>query len=99
MGMNWGIQFTYDGKHLTGNGWRGTSYIQENAYLHENDARQAMDNTFWSVPAPAQNAFIREQLTLSVGEYIYGFGEKFTVTTVPSANSVSCTERSWTRKR
>ena len=26
-------------------------------------------------------------------------GEKFTVTTVPSENSVSCTERSWTRKR
>jgi len=77
-GMNWNVQFTYDGKHLTGGGWRATSYIQENAYLHENRVREAMDNTFWSVPAAPQNAFMREQLTLSVGEYIYGFGEKFT---------------------
>ena len=77
-GMDWKVQFTYDGRHLTGGGWRATSYIQQNAYLHENDQRQTMDNTFWSIPAPAKGAFVREQLTLSVGEQIYGFGEKFT---------------------
>ena len=77
-GMNWDVRFTYDGRHLTGGGWRATSYIQENAYLREAEARTRLDDTFWSLPAPAAGTFIREQLTLSVGEYIYGFGEKFT---------------------
>ena len=77
-GMSWNVQFTYDGKHLTGGGWRAASYIQENAYLHDARMRETMDDTFWSIPTPPQNAFVREQLTLSVGEYIYGFGEKFT---------------------
>lgn len=77
-GMNWNVRFTYDGKLLTGGGWRATSYIQENAYAAENRARTAMDDTFWSLPAQKENAYVREQLTLSVGEYIYGFGEKFT---------------------
>ena len=77
-GQSWNVRFTYDGKLLTGGGWRATSYIQENAYLAENRQRQAMDDTFWSVPADPHKAYLREQLTLSVGEYIYGFGEKFT---------------------
>lgn len=77
-GMNWDVRFTYDGRHLTGGGWRATSYIQENAYLREAEARTRLDDTFWSLPAPAAGTFVREQLTLSVGEYIYGFGEKFT---------------------
>lgn len=77
-GMNWNVAFTYDGKHLTGGGWRATSYIQENALVTENRMRTAMDDTFWSVPADPRSAFLREQLTLSVGEYLYGFGEKFT---------------------
>ena len=77
-GMDWGVRFTYDGRLLTGGGWRATSYIQESAYLAEAHARETLDDTFWSVPAPAQKAFVREQLSLSVGEYIYGFGEKFT---------------------
>lgn len=77
-GQNWNVRFTYDGKLLTGGGWRSTSYIQENAYLAENRCRSAMDDTFWSIPADTRKAYMREQLTLSVGEYIYGFGEKFT---------------------
>ena len=77
-GKDWKVQFTYDGRHLTGCGWRSASYIQQNAYLAEAYAREAMDDSFWSVPAPAQTAYLREQLTLSVGEYIYGFGERFT---------------------
>jgi len=76
--MNWDVRFTHDGKLLTGGGWRATSYIQENAFLAEAHAHETLDDTFWSVPAPAQKAYVREQLTLSVGEYIYGFGEKFT---------------------
>ncbi len=77
-GMNWNVQFTYDGRHLTGGAWRSASYIQEDALTAENRTRSAMDSSFWSVPAFPGKAFLREQLTLSVGEYIYGFGEKFT---------------------
>lgn len=77
-GMSWNVQFTYDGKHLTGGGWRATSYIQENASVTENRIRAAADDTFWSIPADLRSAYMREQLALSVGEYIYGFGEKFT---------------------
>lgn len=77
-GQSWNVQFTYDGKLLTGGGWRATSYIQESAYLAGNRAYDALDNTFWSVPADPRKAYMREQLTLAVGEYIYGFGEKFT---------------------
>ena len=77
-GPEWNIIFSYDGKKLTGSGWRSLSYIQEDALTTENRTRSAMDASFWSIPADPCGAFLREQLTLSVGEYIYGFGEKFT---------------------
>lgn len=77
-GMGWSVQFTYDGRHLTGGGWRATSYIQEGAYLRQANAQEHLDDTFWSIPAQTKLGCMREQLTLSVGEYIYGFGEKFT---------------------
>lgn len=77
-GREWNVRFTYDGRLLTGCGWRSASYIQENAYVTENRMRAAMDSSFWSVPVNRSGAYLREQLSLSVGEYIYGFGEKFT---------------------
>ena len=77
-GREWHIEYTYAGKHLTGCGSRGTSYIQQNAFLTECSVRAAMDDTFWSIPADPNGRFLREQLTLSIGEYLYGFGEKFT---------------------
>lgn len=77
-GTEWDVRFTYDGRLLTGGGWRSASYIQENAFETENRIRSAADKSFWSVPANRCGAYIREQLKLSVGEYIYGFGEKFT---------------------
>ena len=77
-GTAWDVRFTYDGRLLTGGGWRSASYIQENAFETENRIRSAADKSFWSVPANRCGAYIREQLKLSVGEYIYGFGEKFT---------------------
>ena len=77
-GAEWKVSFSYNGKHLTGCGWRSASYIQENAFTAENRRRSSMDDTFWSLPADTQSAYVREQLTLSVGEYVYGFGERFT---------------------
>ena len=77
-GMSWKVTYAYDGKHLTGGGWRATSYIQESAYVTQSRTQAHLDDTFWSVPADPRGTYMREQLTLSVGEYIYGFGEKFT---------------------
>ncbi|MCQ2407665.1 MAG: alpha-xylosidase [Oscillospiraceae bacterium] len=101
-GQSWNVKFTYDGKLLTGGGWRSTSYIQENANRIENRTRTAMDQTFWSVPADPRGAFVREQLTLSVGEYVYGFGEKFTpfvkngqTVEIWNADGGTCSEQSY----
>lgn len=101
-GQAWNVKFTYDGKLLTGGGWRATSYIQESAYLAGNRAYDALDNTFWSVPADPRKAYMREQLTLSVGEYIYGFGEKFTpfikngqTVEIWNADGGTCSEQSY----
>ena len=77
-GKSWDIRFTYDGRKLTGSGWRSLSFIQEDALTTENRVRSAMDASFWSIPADPRGVYLREQLELSVGEYIYGFGEKFT---------------------
>ncbi len=77
-GMQWKTEFSYQGKYLTGNSGRSTSYIEENPF-HAN-ARTAVqtEDLFFNPPADSRNAYIREQLSLDVGECIYGFGEKFT---------------------
>ena len=101
-GEQWNVRFTYDGKFLTGCGWRSASFIQENAYVTENRIRSAADNSFWSIPADPRGTFIREQLDLSVGEYIYGFGEKFTpfvkngqTVTVWNSDGGTCSDQSY----
>lgn len=77
-GFQWNVEYSYDGKRLTGAAWRCTSYIEENKYRA--DARMAAqrDDQFFNDPVDPHTAYIREQLALDVGENIYGFGEKFT---------------------
>ncbi|MCQ2416220.1 MAG: alpha-xylosidase [Oscillospiraceae bacterium] len=101
-GDSWNVEFSYDGKHLTGCGWRSASYIQENAFLTECKQHMAQDAPFWEAPVPAHAAYVREQLTLSVGEYIYGFGEKFTpfvkngqTVEIWNADGGTCSEQSY----
>lgn len=76
--FNWNIQYYYNDKKLTGGAWRSASVINENQFRVSNRLNYMQDDTFWSYPQDTRNSFIREQLTLSVGECIYGFGEKFT---------------------
>ncbi|GCF08908.1 alpha-xylosidase [Dictyobacter arantiisoli] len=52
----WNVEFTYDGRRLTGSGDRSTAHITTD------------DGT----------TYMREQLDLAVGEYVYGLGERFT---------------------
>lgn len=74
----WSVQYYYKNRKLTGGGWRATSIIDESKFRVSNRLKVQEDDTFWSYPQDKRSTYIREQLTLSVGEYIYGFGEKFT---------------------
>jgi len=77
-GSEWNVEYFYRDKKLTGGAWRSTSYVKESRYKAE--ARMALqkDDEFFSYPVDPHASYIREQLTLSVGECIYGFGERFT---------------------
>ncbi len=77
-GIDWGVTFSYDGKPLTGGGFRSTSYIEENKFLTQARLAVQTDDQFFNFPADRRSAYIREQLTLDVGECVYGFGERFT---------------------
>ena len=77
-GYDWDVEFSYKGKRLTGGAWRATSYIEENQFRADNRVNSMRDDNFWGYPADENHTYIREQLTLGLGECIYGFGEKFT---------------------
>lgn len=101
-GQSWDVSYTYKGKRLTGGAWRSTSYIQENRFRAENRCHAKCDDTFWSDPADPRSTYIREQLALSVGECIYGFGEKFTTfvkngqtVDIWNADGGTCSEQSY----
>ncbi len=78
---SWGVEYYYDGRHLTGGSYRALTYIEESKSHAKRRLDTQIDDTFWSYPQDKNTSYLREQLTLSVGEYIYGFGEKFTTFT------------------
>lgn len=55
-GEGWQVEFYYDGKRLTGSGYRAPATILD----------------------ADKQPYMREQLDLGVGEYVYGLGERFT---------------------
>lgn len=77
-GQNWEVKYYYKDKLLTSSGYRCTTYVQESKFRA--DARLSIleDDNFWAFPADTNTSYVREQLTLGIGECIYGFGEKFT---------------------
>ena len=95
---NWDVTYYYKDKKLTSGGWRSTGVIKESAFKQQARLAVQADDTFWSYPADEHRTYIREQLDTTVGEYFYGFGEKFTTFTkkgqkmefpVPPAVSIS----------
>ncbi len=76
--FDWDVEFSSNGKRLTGSAWRCASYIEENKYLTAAKLSTQTDDAFFNEPKNASSCFIREQLMLDVGECVYGFGEKFT---------------------
>jgi len=73
----WLVEYFYGDKKLTSSGWRTTSVIKEDKFRMQKRLDFAAADEFWSYPQEAVTSYIREQLSLSVGECIYGFGEKF----------------------
>lgn len=71
------IQYYYKNKHMTGNGHKTLSYIKENKYSFLNRMESSSNKRFYDY-TDSRNTYLREQLSLDVGEYVYGFGEKFT---------------------
>src|SRR5690606_14639680 len=55
-GDEWKVDYIYDDRRLTGNGWRGAATIE----------------------VEGEGDYMREQLDLGIGEYVYGMGERFT---------------------
>ena len=76
--FNWNVQYYYKDKRLTGGAWRSASIINESKFKTSARLNSMQDDTFWSYPQDARSTYIREQLSMNVGEYFYGFGEKFT---------------------
>lgn len=76
-GGGWSVEYYYEDKLLTKSGWRTTSLIEEEQWV--TDRRMAADagQRFYAHSETSDNATIREMLGISVGEKIYGFGEKF----------------------
>ncbi len=75
---SWSVQYYYKDKKLTGGAWRATTIVNESQFKKSSRLDAVRDDTFWSYPQDERTTYLREQLTLSVGECIYGFGEKFT---------------------
>ncbi|MCR5708207.1 MAG: alpha-xylosidase [Ruminococcus sp.] len=73
----WNISYWYDGRLLTKQGWRTTSIVEEDDSLRNVSGGSETGKRFFSRSDNGDSTHIREMLGLSVGEYIYGFGEKF----------------------
>ena len=99
---NWEVSYYYKDKKLTSGGWRSTGVIKESAFKQQARIAVQADDTFWSYPADPHKTYIREQLDTSVGEYFYGFGEKFTTFTkngqnveIWNADGGTCSDQSY----
>ncbi|MGN0597851.1 MAG: alpha-xylosidase [Ruminiclostridium sp.] len=101
-GGGWSVEYYYDGKLMTKEGWRTTSYIEESPFLTENRMAFMDNSNFYAKSETDCNTYMREMLNISVGENIYGFGEKFS-TFVKNGQSVevwnndggTCTEQTY----
>lgn len=98
----WSVQYFYKDKKLTSGGWRSTGVIFESAFKQQARLQTQADDTFWSYPADPHRTYIREQFDTTVGEYFYGFGEKFTTFTkngstvdIWNADGGTCSDQSY----
>ena len=72
-GCAWSAAYYYDDRLLTRAEWPTTSLI-----VTDDSFRSKTPERFFARHDNGGNTYIREMLSISAGEYIYGFGEKFT---------------------
>lgn len=85
---DFGIAFYFDGRFLTKCGEKGTAYVTDAEY----EADKLCDYNGRNGRSSQNENYIREMLSLDVGEYIYGLGERFTSCT-RNGQSVDCWNR------
>ena len=66
-GGAWDIKYFYDGKLLTKEGWRTTSYIEEQPWLTDYRMEGTKAERFYAHASTDEPARIREMLNISVG--------------------------------
>ncbi len=76
-GDAWDVKYYYEDKLLTKSGWRTTSLIEEEQWVTDRRMAAHSCDRFYATSETDDNSSIREMLGISVGEKIYGFGEKF----------------------
>ncbi|MGN0614673.1 alpha-xylosidase [Ruminococcus flavefaciens] len=98
----WDISYHYGDRLLTKSGWRTTSIIEEEQWHRKARESAEADRRFFDKWDNGGDTYIREMLNLAVGEYIYGFGEKFTsfvkngqTVEVWNNDGGTCTEQSY----
>lgn len=101
-GDDWDIRYYFDDKLLTKQGWRTTSYIEEEPWRTRERMLSNEGENFYAHSESDAPAFIRDMLNISVGESIYGFGEKFTsfvkngqTVEIWNSDGGTCTEQSY----
>ncbi|MCA5960834.1 hypothetical protein LC724_10985 [Blautia sp. RD014234] len=85
---DFGIAFYFDGCFLTRCGEKGTAYVTDAEY----EADKLCDYNGRNGRSSQNENYIREMLSLDVGEYIYGLGERFT-SCIRNGQSVDCWNR------
>lgn len=98
----WSVQYFYKDKKLTSGGWRSTGVIFESGFKQQARLNTFEDDRFWNYPADPHRTYIREQFDTTVGEYFYGFGEKFTTfakngqsVEIWNSDAGTCTDQSY----
>ena len=101
-GDDWDIRYYFDDKLLTKQGWRTTSYIEEEPWRTRERMLSNEGENFYAHSESDAPTFIRDMLNISVGESIYGFGEKFTsfvkngqTVEIWNSDGGTCTEQSY----
>lgn len=77
-GNQWLVEFFYKDKLLTSSGRHSTIYAVESKGHAKARLETHNDDYYFDYPADTRTTYLSENLNLSVGECIYGFGEKFT---------------------
>ncbi len=77
-GSLWDVKYFYGDKLLTSQGGRSTAYITEEPWKTKERMSADENNYFFAHDSSNANSYFRETHNIGVGEYFYGFGEKFT---------------------